>query len=107
MFARRREKEIPKLRSGISIKTVMIAAFFTARQLIARNSLPTRQKYSQEYFVQSILPSLPNERKPVSRQKTAINFPIRMDSSMCHSEDQFVDELRRLKIRRTPIHLNH
>jgi hypothetical protein len=40
MFARRREEVIPRLRSGISIKKVMIMVFFTAWQLIALNALP-------------------------------------------------------------------
>jgi hypothetical protein len=44
----------------------MLMVFFTTRQLIALDVLPKGQKYNQEYFVQSILPSLPNEKKRFS-----------------------------------------
>jgi hypothetical protein len=80
----------------------MITRFFTARQLIALDVLPKGQKYNQEYFVQNILPSLLSEKKPFSGQKTAINFSGHMDSSICHNGHQAVDELRHLKILRTP-----
>jgi hypothetical protein len=63
MFARPHEEMIPRLRSGISIKKVMIPVFFTARQLIVLDYLPKGQKYNQEYFVQNVLPSLLHEKK--------------------------------------------
>jgi hypothetical protein len=45
------EEVIPRLRPKISIKKVMITVFFTARQLIALDSLPKGQKYNQKDFV--------------------------------------------------------
>jgi hypothetical protein len=80
MFARRREKVIPRLRPEISIKKVMITVFFTARQSMALDILPKEQKYNQKYFVQKIFPSLLNEKKRFSRQKTAINFSVHIDN---------------------------
>jgi len=59
---------------------------------------------SGNVLVQNILPSLPNEKKRFSRKKTAINFSVHMDNSMCHNGHRVVDELRRLKILRAPIH---
>jgi hypothetical protein len=102
MFARWREEVIPRLRLGISIKKVMITVFFTARQLITLDTLPKGQKYSQEYFVQNKLPSFLNEKKRFSRQKTAINFSVHMDNSMCHNGHRVVDGFRLLKILRAP-----
>jgi hypothetical protein len=74
MFPRRREEVMPKPRPGISIKKVMIGMFFTARWLIALDVLSKGQKYNQDYFVQSMLSSLLNEKKHFSRQKIAIDF---------------------------------
>jgi hypothetical protein len=51
-----------------------MTAFFTAARSIALDSLPKWQKYDQEYFVQNIFPSLLNEKKRFSRQRTAIIF---------------------------------
>jgi hypothetical protein len=74
--------------------------FFTTWQSIALDSLLKGQKYNQEYFVQNIFPSLLNDKKRLSRQKTATNFSRHLSNFMCHNEDQVVDELRRLKILR-------
>jgi hypothetical protein len=102
MLARRPEEAIPRLRPGISIKQVMIAVFFRARSLIALDSLPKGQKDNQENLVQNILPSLRNEKKPFSGQKTAIKFSVQLGNSICHNGHQVVDELHRLKILRAP-----
>jgi hypothetical protein len=80
----------------------MILVFFTARYFIVLDALHKGQKYSQKYFVQNILPSLTNEKKRFSRQKTVINFSVYMDNSMCHNGHQVVDELHRLKILTAP-----
>jgi hypothetical protein len=63
MLARRREKVLPRLRPGLSIKQVMIPTFFTARQSITLDAVRKTQKYNQEDFVQNILLSLLNEKK--------------------------------------------
>jgi hypothetical protein len=47
MFVRGREEMIPRLKSGISIKKVMIPVFSTTRQLIALDDIPTGQKCNQ------------------------------------------------------------
>jgi hypothetical protein len=56
----------------------------------------------QKYFVQNMFPSLHNAKKHFARQKTAIQFSLPIDNSMCHNGHQVVDELRRLKILRAP-----
>jgi hypothetical protein len=94
MFARLREEVISKLRLGISIKIVMIMVLFTAQQLIVLGVLPKGEKYNQKSFVQNILPLLLNAKKPFPRQKTAINFFVHTDNSMCHNGHRVVDELR-------------
>jgi hypothetical protein len=86
----------------MSVKKVVIAAFFTARQLISLDALPKSQKFNQEHSVQSILPSLPNEAKRFSRQKTTMNYSVHMDNLMRHNRHRVVDELPRLKILRAP-----
>jgi hypothetical protein len=78
----------------------MIRVFFIARQLIALDALPTGQKYNQDYLVQNILPSLLYEKKRFSSQKTAINFSVSMDNSICHNGHRVIDELHHLKILR-------
>jgi hypothetical protein len=98
MLARRREEVIPRPRPGIPIIEVMIMAFFTAQQFIALDALLKGQKFNQEYFVQKIPPSLLNEKKSFSRQKTAINFSVQMDDSICHNGIGVVDELHPLMI---------
>jgi hypothetical protein len=80
----------------------VITVFLTARQLIALDALLKGQKDNQEYFVENILPSLLNAKKRFLRQKTAIKFSVQMDKSMCDNRHRIVDELRRLKIFRTP-----
>jgi hypothetical protein len=102
MFARQREEVIPRLRLGISIKKVMILVFFIARHFIALDALYKGQKYKQEYFVQNILPSLFNEKKRLSRQKSVITFAVRMDNSACRNAHRVVNELRGLNLLRAP-----
>jgi hypothetical protein len=68
------------------------------RQLISLDAHPQGQKYNHEYFIRNILHSWFNEKKHFSRQKTAINFSVYMDNSMCHDRHRVVNELRRLKI---------
>jgi hypothetical protein len=80
----------------------VIPVFFTARQLIALDVLHKEQKYNQEHFVQNTLSSVLSEKKRFSHQKTAINFSVRMDNSICHNRHWVVDELCRLKILKTP-----
>jgi hypothetical protein len=80
----------------------MIAVFFTAGQFIVLDALPKGQKCNQKYLVQNILPSLLNEKKRFSCQKPAIKFHVDMDTSMCHNEHEFVNELRCLKILKAP-----
>jgi hypothetical protein len=66
------------------------------------DDLPKGQKYNQEYFAQNMLPSLLNEKKRFSCQRTAITFSMHMDKSICHNRHRVVDELHRLKILRRP-----
>jgi hypothetical protein len=102
MFAHRLEKVIPRLRPRTLIKKVIISVFFTARQFIAVDAFPKRQKYNQEYFVHNIFPLLLNEKKRFSGQKTAINYLLHMDNSTRQIRHQVVDEFRGLKILRAP-----
>jgi hypothetical protein len=90
--------------SELSIKKVMITVFFITRQLIAVDALPQWQKHNQGYFVQNIFPSLLNEKKRFSRQKTAINFSVHIDNSICHNGHRAVDELCPLDILRVSHH---
>jgi hypothetical protein len=91
-----------KAQAGNFDQKVIIMVFFTARQLIVLDALPEGQKYNQESFVQKISRSFLNQKKRFSRQKTAINFSVRIDSSICHNVHWVVDELRPLKILRAP-----
>jgi hypothetical protein len=70
--------------------------------LVSLGGFPEGQKSDPGYFVQNILPSLLPEKKPFSREKTAITFPMRMNNSIRHNEHRVVDELSRLKILRVP-----
>jgi hypothetical protein len=80
----------------------MITMCLTARQLIALDALPKGQKSNQEYFVQDILSPLLDEKKRFSCQKTAIDFSLQMNNSLCHNGHQVVSELHRLTILRAP-----
>jgi hypothetical protein len=53
------------------------------------------------YFAQNLFPSLLNEKKRFSRQKTVLNLSGYMHNSMCHNGHGVVNELCRLKILRT------
>jgi hypothetical protein len=64
------------------------------------DAFPAWEKYSEEYFVQSLFPSLLKEKKSCSGPKTAITLSVHMDNSMCHNGHRVVDELRCLKILR-------
>jgi hypothetical protein len=58
MFARAPSEVIPRTRQTIGGKETMITIFFTARQLILLDVLPTGSKFNQPYFINSAFPDL-------------------------------------------------
>jgi hypothetical protein len=61
MFARSRDDVIPRTKATIGAQKVMLTIFFSGVRLINLNALPPRARFTQEYFMNSILPDIANK----------------------------------------------
>jgi hypothetical protein len=68
MFATSREEVIPRTKATISAQKVMLTIFFSGVKLISLNALPTGAGFTQEYFINSILPDILDEKQRILRR---------------------------------------
>jgi hypothetical protein len=62
MFATSREEVIPRTKATIGAQKVMLTIFFSGVKLISLNALSAGARFTQEYFINNILPDIFDEK---------------------------------------------
>jgi hypothetical protein len=97
MFATSRDEVIPRTKQRIGAQKVMLTIFFTSTKLVSLNALPSGGRFTQNYFINTVLPDLIHERGQILRRIRRADFFVRMDNSMCYNGRKVTDELENLK----------
>jgi hypothetical protein len=63
MFATSREEVIPRTKATIVAQKVILTIFFSGVKLISLSALPAGARFIQEYFINSILPDILDEKQ--------------------------------------------
>jgi hypothetical protein len=100
MFATSREEVILKRKATICAPTVMLTIFFSGVKLISRNALPADTRLIREYFINSIIPDILDEKQRILRRNGRGDFFINIDNSMCHNGCKVTDEFDNRKLQR-------
>jgi len=66
----------------IFLPKTVITIFFTSKRLLVLNALLKDNKFNQDYFINSVLPRLYNEKFRISRRKELPNFSVHMNNFM-------------------------
>jgi hypothetical protein len=74
MFAASAREMVPSTKQNISAKKTMIAIFFTSTRLLVLNFLPKGTEFSQDYFIDTVLPSLYSEKRRIAGRKVCRVF---------------------------------
>jgi hypothetical protein len=78
----------------------MLTIFFTDTQLISLNALPPGRRFTQNYFINTVLPDIVHERGRILRRVRRGDCFVHMDNSMCDNGRKVIDELENLKLDR-------
>jgi histone-lysine N-methyltransferase SETMAR len=100
MFATSREEVISRTKATIGAQKVMLTIFFSGVKLISLNVLPTGAQFTQEYFINSILPDILDEKQRILRRNRRGDFFVHMDNSLCHNRRKVTDEFNNRKLQR-------
>jgi hypothetical protein len=74
MFAASRDEVIPRKKHTIGARKVMVTIFFSGAKLISLQALPSGARFTQEYFINTILPDLVHERGQIFRRVNRGDF---------------------------------
>jgi hypothetical protein len=91
---------IPRTKATISAQKVMLTIFFSVVKLITLNALPTGARFTQEYFINSILPDILDEKHRILWRYSRGDFFVHMDNSMCLNGRKVTDEFDNRKLQR-------
>jgi hypothetical protein len=80
----------------------MVTIFFSDVSLITMDALPSHARFTQEYFVNDILPDIVETRGRICREVRSGELFVHMDNPMCHNRRKVTDELANLKLDRVP-----
>jgi hypothetical protein len=80
----------------------MLTIFFSGAKLISIQALLPGTHFTQEYFVNNVLPDIVDERTRIFKRIRRREFFVHMDNSMCHNGRMMTEELGRLKLDRVP-----
>jgi hypothetical protein len=80
----------------------MLTIFFSGTSLISLKALPDDQTYTQEYFIENILPDFVNEKMRNRRRNRAGQFFVHMANSMCDNDRKITKEISDAKLERFP-----
>jgi hypothetical protein len=73
------------------MKTIVTIAF-TSIRLLVLNFLPKGAKCSQDYFIDTVLPNIYNEKRRIVRRKGLPSFSAHMGNSMCHNDAKITEK---------------
>jgi hypothetical protein len=74
--------------------------FFSSVKLISVNALPAGARFTQEYFINSILSDILEEKQRILRRNHRGDFFVHMDNSICHNGRKVTDEFANRKLQR-------
>jgi histone-lysine N-methyltransferase SETMAR len=100
LFAPSREEVIPRTKATIGAHKVMLTIFLSGVKLISLNALPIGARFTQEYFIKSIVPDILDEKQRIFRRNRRGPFFIHMDNSMCRNGCKVTDEFDNRKLQR-------
>jgi histone-lysine N-methyltransferase SETMAR len=100
MFAISREEVIRRTKATIGAQKVMLTIFFSGMKLINLNALPAGARFTQEYFINSILPDILDEKQRIIRRNRRGDFFVHIDNSMCHHGRKVTNEFDNRKLQR-------
>jgi histone-lysine N-methyltransferase SETMAR len=100
MFTASPDEVIPRTKQTIGARKVMVTIFFAATKLVSLNALPPGGRFTQYYFINTVLPDIVHERGQILRRVRPADFFVHMDNSMCHNGRKVTDELENLKLDR-------
>jgi hypothetical protein len=66
------------------------------------NFLPKGTKFNQNYFIDTVLPNLYNEKRRIVRRMGLPDFSVHMDNSVCHNGVKITEKLEKRYITRAP-----
>jgi hypothetical protein len=63
---------------------------------------PKDTKFNQDYFIDTVLPNLYSEKRPIARRKGIPSFSVHMDNLTCHNGAKITEKLEKRDIARAP-----
>jgi hypothetical protein len=74
MFAKSRDEIIPKTKQTIAAQKVMLTIFFTGTKLVILTALPPGGRFTQDYFINTVLHDIIHERGQILRRARRGDF---------------------------------
>jgi transposase len=102
VFTRSRDEAIPRTKTTIDAQKVILTIFFSSVKLVSLNTLPPGARFTQKYFINSILSDIVNKMGRILQRVRRGDYFVYMDDSMCHNGCKVIDELDNLKLDRVP-----
>jgi hypothetical protein len=63
---------------------------------------PIGTKFNHDYFIDTVLPNLYNEKRRIAGRKSLPNFSIHMNNSIYHDSAKITEKLKKRHIAQTP-----
>jgi hypothetical protein len=98
VLAIRRDEVIPKTKQTIGAQKDTLTIFFTVTKLISLNALSPGGRFTQDYFINTVLLDIVHARGQILRRVRRGDFCVHMDNSMCHNGRKVTSELENLKL---------
>jgi hypothetical protein len=98
MFAASAREVVPRTKQNISAKKTMVIIFFTSTRLLLLDFLPKGTKFTQNYFIETVLTNRYSEKRGIVRRKGLPSFSVHMDNSMCHNDAKITGKLEKRHI---------
>jgi hypothetical protein len=102
MSATSAREVVPRTKQNISAKKTMVTIFFTSARLLVLNFLPKGTMFNQDSFINTMLPNLYSEKRPIARRKGLPSFSVHMDNLMCHNGAKITEKREKRDIARAP-----
>jgi hypothetical protein len=83
VFAILARKVVPRTKQNISAMKTMVTIFVTSTRLLVLNFFPEGTKFTQDYFIDTVVPNRYSEKRRIARRKRLPSFSVHMDNSMC------------------------
>jgi hypothetical protein len=97
-----RVEVIPSTKATFGAQKVMLTVFFSGVKLLSLCALPPGARFTQESFINRILPDIINEMGRILQRVRRADFCLDMDNSMSDNRRKATDELDNLRRDRVP-----